>query len=189
MASGHDMAVTSVNSAAVVTCSRASQLTSWNSTERRSPAPTPYLRNCWQMISAGRGEIVVFLRIWLLMGFPCSRGKEGTFSSQNLGDIKRLLDVSCVEVSGILTSIRSHSNTVGVTLTSPSALSHFLLLSSLCFWIMAQNQVDSVLQRPAVVIKNLLSRYQVNHLSWCVYEPFCSHNREYCRHLLLPLFL
>lgn len=46
--------------------------------ERYSPGSTPSLRKCWQLISAGRGIIVVFLRMWFLMGFPCTRGKEGT---------------------------------------------------------------------------------------------------------------
>lgn len=36
---------------------------------------------------------------------------------------------------------------------------------TVCFWIMAQSQVDSIVfQRPAVFIKNLLSRYLVNHV-------------------------
>lgn len=36
---------------------------------------------------------------------------------------------------------------------------------TVCFWIMAQSQVDSIVfQRPAVFIKNLLSRCLVNHV-------------------------
>lgn len=82
-----------------------------------------------------------------------------------------------VGVAGILTafrlSVQSNRNTVGITWTfvftrnaKARSLQPFSSAAlTVCFWIRAQSQVDSIVfQRPAVFIKNLLSRYLVNHV-------------------------
>lgn len=117
--------------------------------------------------------------------------KEGTFPPPESWEYQETTWMRrSVEVTGTLTSILLSVQTT-VTLLGrhwllfllemprPEAIGHFFFALTVCFLIMAQSQGDSILlQRPAVFIKNLLSRYLVNHFLWCVFKLFCSYNRS-----------